>query len=86
MSPRCLVVFIDIDPPCAKVLVRPVYVNAVCLVDARTQGPMRSLPKRPTIFSGRRPNIDLSPKKLFGEGVAGDQNVAGMWLKYGVKP
>jgi hypothetical protein len=25
-------------------------------------------------------------KKLFGEGIAGDQNVAGMWLKYGVKP
>ena len=82
MSPRCLVVFIDIDPPCAKVLVRPVYVNAVCLVDARTQGPMRWLPKRPAIFGGGRTNFF---QKMFGEGVAGDQNVAGMWLKYGVK-
>jgi hypothetical protein len=39
------------------------------------------LPTQPTIvFEPGRPNLS---KKLLGKGITGDQNVAGMWLKYG---
>ncbi len=70
------------DPPYAKVLVRRVYVNAVCLVDASRPGPSRCFPcTRRSFFELGR--TSFSRKDLLGEGITGEQNVAGMWLKYG---
>jgi hypothetical protein len=70
------------DPPSAKVLVRWVYVNAVRLVNAPRPGSSRvsHAPDDLFIELGR---TDFFSKKMLGEGIAGEQNVAGMWLKYG---
>jgi hypothetical protein len=63
------------------VLVRRVYVNAVASLMPRARDhPVAS--RAPDYrFGLDRTNF---PKKiLLGEGIAEDQNVAGMWLKYG---